>query len=90
MILYLIICRPFKVFKYCYLNAFHELVLVMIFGSLYLLQRFKSVRNYFAEIGWFLIILIMLTIFQSWTVMLTEYAIECYKAKRNKSNELKE
>ena len=70
MAMWLLIVRPFRTKLNLYINASNELILILIFSILYILETNDKLVRYANEIGWFLSSLVGLAILQSWIIML--------------------
>ena len=69
MLLWLIFIRPFKTPQNLYINISNELILIIIFCTLYFLETNKGLFPYSNNIGWGLISLVCLAILQCWLIM---------------------
>ena len=67
--MWLLIIRPFRTTLNLYINESNELILILIFSILYLLETYDKLIRYANQIGWVLINLVGLAILQTWIIM---------------------
>ena len=73
MSIWLLTVRPFKTFTNLYLNITNEIILIIIFAALFILNiagPSDKIMAYSNEIGWALIALVSFAILQSWGFLL--------------------
>ena len=83
--MWLLIIKPFRTNSNLYINTLNELILILIFSILYLLETNDKLFRYANQIGWVLISLVSLAILQSWIIMFPLMVKiikrKCYKRK---------
>ena len=70
MAIWLIAIRPFKTTSNLYINICNEIILVLVFATLYILEEFSEMLFKYSDyIGWALIGIVCFAIFQCWMII---------------------